>query len=136
MHATNTVNEDFGYTVYLGFLNRVYGILQLKLWVFGISLSLNFRYTVYNASIYFGYIWMNFGYFGEFFSGILVTHLPPPPPPPHPGRPCGISKVTIPIFKMLYFRNERRHGTRNSKKDLFLGHLQPPKDKIQNTPQF
>ena len=25
---------------------------------------------------------------------------------------------------MLYFRNERRHGTGNLKKDLFLGHLQ------------
>ena len=30
---------------------------------------------------------------------------------------------------MVYFGNERRHGTRNLKKDLFLGHLQPPKDK-------
>ena len=27
---------------------------------------------------------------------------------------------------MLYFRNERRHGTGNSKKGLFLCHLQPP----------
>ena len=38
-------------------------------------------------------------------------------------------KVTIRKFKMLYFRNERRHGTRNLTKDLFLGHLPPPKDK-------
>ena len=34
---------------------------------------------------------------------------------------------------MLYFQNERRHGTRKLKKVLFLhvtvGHLQPPKDK-------
>ena len=30
---------------------------------------------------------------------------------------------------MLYFRNERHHGTGNLKKDLFLGHLQPPIDK-------
>ena len=30
---------------------------------------------------------------------------------------------------MLYFRNERRHGTGNLKKDLFLGNLQRPKDK-------
>ena len=30
---------------------------------------------------------------------------------------------------MLYFRNERRHGTLNLKKALFLSHLQPPKDK-------
>ena len=30
---------------------------------------------------------------------------------------------------MLYFRNERRHGAGNLKKDLFLGHLQPPIDK-------
>ena len=26
---------------------------------------------------------------------------------------------------MLYFLNERRHGTRNLKRDLLLGHLQP-----------
>ena len=38
------------------------------------SLTTNFRYTVYNALINFGYIWMNFG---EFFSGILVYHYPP-----------------------------------------------------------
>ena len=38
-------------------------------------------------------------------------------------------KVTIRKFKMLYFRNERRHGARNLIKDLFLSHLQPPKDK-------
>ena len=30
---------------------------------------------------------------------------------------------------MLYFRNERRHGTGNMKKDLFIGDLQPQKDK-------
>ena len=30
---------------------------------------------------------------------------------------------------MLYFRNERRHGTRNLENALFLSHLQPPKDK-------
>ena len=34
-------------------------------------------------------------------------------------------KVKIRKFKMLYFLNERRHGTRNLQKDLFLGHLQP-----------
>ena len=34
-------------------------------------------------------------------------------------------KVTIRKFKLLYFRNERRHGTGNLEKDLFLGHLQP-----------
>ena len=33
-------------------------------------------------------------------------------------------KVTI-----RKFRNERRRGTENLKKDLFLGHLQPPLDK-------
>ena len=38
-------------------------------------------------------------------------------------------KVTIRKFKMLYLRNERRHGTGNLKKDIFLGHLQPPIDK-------
>ena len=38
----------FGYTVYRGFLNRVYSILQLKyIRVFGTSLSLNFGYKVY-----------------------------------------------------------------------------------------
>ena len=30
---------------------------------------------------------------------------------------------------MLYFQNERRHATGILKKDLFLGHLQPPIDK-------
>ena len=34
-------------------------------------------------------------------------------------------KVTFRKFKMLYFRNERRHGSGNLKKDLLLGHLQP-----------
>ena len=38
-------------------------------------------------------------------------------------------KVTIPKFKMLYFRNERRHGNGNLKKDLFLGHLEPLRNK-------
>ena len=45
--------------------------------IFGISLALlitNFRYTVYNASIDFGYIGRNLGYLGEFFSSILVYH--------------------------------------------------------------
>ena len=32
-------------------------------------------------------------------------------------------------FKMLYLQNNRRHGTGNLKKDIFLGHLQPPLDK-------
>ena len=39
------------------------------------------------------------------------------------------SKITIRKFKMLYFRNERYHATRWLKKDLFLGILQPHKDK-------
>ena len=30
---------------------------------------------------------------------------------------------------MLYFQNERRYGTGNLQKDLFLGHLQPGVDK-------
>ena len=64
----------FGYTVYRAFLNRVYGILQLKFGISLASLTTNFRYTVYNASINFGYIGMNFGYFGKFSSGILVYH--------------------------------------------------------------
>ena len=38
-------------------------------------------------------------------------------------------KVTIRKFKMLYFRNEKRHRTGNLQKDLFPGHLQPPLDK-------
>ena len=29
---------------------------------------------------------------------------------------------------MLYFQNERRHGTGNLQIDLFLGHLQPTID--------
>ena len=32
-------------------------------------------------------------------------------------------KVTIRKFKTLYFRNERRHGTGNLKKHLFLSQL-------------
>ena len=36
----------FGYTLYRGFLNRVYGILQLKYGYLRV-LSLNFRYKVY-----------------------------------------------------------------------------------------
>ena len=49
--------------VYRGFLNRVYGIFQLKY-----GYSTNFGYTVYNASISFKYIGRNLGYFGEFCS--------------------------------------------------------------------
>ena len=41
--------------------------------------------------------------------------------------------VKIWKFKMLYFLNERRHGTQNLPKNLFLGHLQPGVDKIQKT---
>ena len=62
----------FGYTVYGGFLNRVYSIIR----VFGISLSLNFRYKVYLGIILgiFGSILGIFGYFGDFFWDILVHH--------------------------------------------------------------
>lgn len=44
---------------------------------FSISLSLNFRYKVFKASIIFGGIWGILGYFVDFFSGILVFHYPP-----------------------------------------------------------
>ena len=56
---------------------RVFGYIR----VFGISLSLNFRYKVYLRRILgiFGWILGIFGYFGEFFSGILVYHYPPWP---------------------------------------------------------
>ena len=37
-----------------------------------------------------------------------------------------LRKVAIRKFKILYFRNKRRHGTGNFEKHLFLGHLQPP----------
>ena len=72
----------FGYTVYRGFLNRVYGILQLKhgysvyhfLWISGI------QYTMLPLILgIFGWIFGIFGYFGEFFSVILVYHYPPWP---------------------------------------------------------
>ena len=68
----------FGYTVYRGFLNRVYSILQLKygysvyhfLWISGI------KYTYLN----FGYIWMNFGYFWVFWRIFFrYTGIPLPP---------------------------------------------------------
>ena len=39
----------------------------------------NFGYKVFKASIIFGYIWRNLGYFVDFFSGILVFHYPPWP---------------------------------------------------------
>ena len=68
-----------------GLLNRVYGILQLKygysvyhfLWISGINIP-----TLILGI--FGWIVGIFGYFGEFFSGILVYHYPPPSPPPWP----------------------------------------------------
>ena len=41
--------------------------------VFGISLDLNFRYKVY-LGIILGIFGCILGYFGEFFSGILVYH--------------------------------------------------------------
>ena len=47
-----------------------------------VSLSSNFGYKVFKASIILGYIWRNLGYFGvfcRFFSGILVFHYPPWP---------------------------------------------------------
>ena len=73
LYHTSGSARVFRYTVYRGFLNRVYGILQLKdeysvyhfLWISGI------RYTMLPL-ILVTYIWMNFGYFGDFFSGILV----------------------------------------------------------------
>ena len=34
------------------------------------------------------------------------------------------------------FRNERRHGAGNLKKDLFLGHIQPPIDKFKTSGDF
>ena len=56
------------------------------------SLNTNFRYTVYNALINFGYIWMNFG---EFFASILVYHYPPWPTQGMEGE-CGeIYKIRI-----------------------------------------
>ena len=39
-----------------------------------------------------------------------------------------LRKVTIRKFEILYFRNERRHGTGNLEKDLFFGYVQPPID--------
>ena len=33
------------------------------------------------------------------------------------------------MSRKVTIRKERRHGTRNLEKDLFLGHLQPPVDK-------
>ena len=42
----------------------------------------NFGYTVHDASINFGYIGRNFGYFGDFFRVYWYTTTPPPPPWP------------------------------------------------------
>ena len=79
----------FGYMVYTVrvFLNQVYSIriCQLKnvlSTVFGISLVLlvtNLEYTAYNASINFGYVERNLGYFYEFLGG--YTGIPQPLPP-------------------------------------------------------
>ena len=70
----------FGYTVYMGFLNRVYGVFWLKY-----EYTTNFGYTVYNAWINFGYIGRNLGYFVVFwrifFGYILVYYF-------IPSRPC------------------------------------------------
>ena len=93
----------FGYTVYRGFLSRVYGILQLKygysvyhfLWISGI------KYTYFN----FGYIWMNFGYFWVFwrmFFGYTGIPLPTPPPPP-PADPDWLCKAMRRLWETLIF---------------------------------
>ena len=37
---------------------------------------------------------------------------------------------------MLYFRNETSQGNGNLRKDLFLGHLQPPLDKNSEDLQY
>ena len=65
----------FGYTVYRGFLNQLYGKLQLKLRVFDISLSLNFRYKVYLGIILGIFGWI-LDILTNIFSGILVYHYP------------------------------------------------------------
>ena len=72
----------FGYSVFRGVLNRVYGILQLKygysvyhfLWISGIKYS---KLRLFLGI--FGGIWGILGYFVDFFSGILVFHYPPWP---------------------------------------------------------
>ena len=72
------------YTVYMGFLNRVYGILQLKygysvyhfLWISGI------KYTYLSFWVYLDEFWVFLGILANFFPGILVYHYPPPPPCP------------------------------------------------------
>ena len=81
LYHTSGSARVFGYTVFRGFLNRVYGILQLKdeysvyhfLWISGI------RYTMLPL-ILVRYIWMNFGYFWvfwRFFFGYTGITLPP-----------------------------------------------------------
>ena len=41
--------------------------------------------------------------------------------------------IDICFNQITLYHDERRHGTRNLKKDLFLGHLQPHIDKSSNT---
>ena len=67
----------FGYTVYRGFLNRVYGILQLK---YGIRYITFFEFQVWSIPENIpGYMWMNFGYFGVFWRIFLgYTGIPLP----------------------------------------------------------
>ena len=42
-----------------------------------VSLTSNFGYKVFKASIIFGYIWRNLGYFVDFFFGYIGIPLPP-----------------------------------------------------------
>ena len=96
-----------GIRLYKGFLNRVYSILQLKygysvyhfLWTPGI------QYTMLPLILgIFGWILGIFGYFGEFFSGILVYHCTPPPPPPPPSWPTLI--VIMCLLKQILTSKE------------------------------
>ena len=89
----------FGYSVFRGVLNRVYGILQLKygysvyhfLWISGIKYS---KLRLFLGI--FGGIWGILGYFVDFFSGILVFHYPPWPTLTSSLFPVNASCITLP----------------------------------------
>ena len=49
-------------------------------------------------------------------------------------QPNNFVALEIQNAHMLYFRDERRHGSGHLKKDLFLGHLQAPTDKNLKQP--
>ena len=95
----------FGYTVYRGFLNRVYGILQLK-YGYSVYHFLWISVIKYILGI-FGWILVIFGYFGEFSSGILVYHYPPMADPEKwPVQENQLAEKVTKIYQLKFLKNK------------------------------